>query len=460
MAQVSPVQFARQTYQTRSGSASIERLVNMYLEQNPQGAKGPVTLYGTPGLVSFATPGSGPIRGMQFMNPLLYVVSGSELYTVSTSGTTNLVGEIGDTGQVFMTENGSHVAILTRGRAYAVNATSIIELPESGLNGAAYQDGYGIFTQQGTQQFWITGLDDMTTIGGTDFSSADTLSDTMVGCISDHRELWLFKERSIEVWYNSGAAAFPFTRASSGIIERGCLSGGSIAKDDNSVFWLGDDGAVYQAAGYTPRRISTPAIELLIGNTMDASTTSSWTYRQEGHVFYVLAFSDLTLVYDITTGLWHERRSDGLDRWRVNSYAFAFDKHLVGDYETGEIYELDLDTFTEDGETIHREATAPTLHANGTRAYMYEFYVDMDNGVGLNDGQGSDPTLLLDWSEDGGETYENVVEASAGKIGKYHHRATWTRLGGFRQRSVRLRITDPVKIAIVGAYARVEGGSA
>ena len=50
-----PIQFAAQSYQAKSGVVSEQRLRNLYLEANPSGSKGPVALYGTPGLRLWAT---------------------------------------------------------------------------------------------------------------------------------------------------------------------------------------------------------------------------------------------------------------------------------------------------------------------------------------------------------------------------------------------------------------------
>ena len=114
-----PIQFAAQSYQGRSVATASERLINLYLEQNPSGAKGPVTLHGTPGLKLFTTVGDGPIRGVINMAGFLWVVSGQELYRVDSLKVSTLIGPVDRAGPVSMTENGTHVAICTSKEAYA-----------------------------------------------------------------------------------------------------------------------------------------------------------------------------------------------------------------------------------------------------------------------------------------------------------------------------------------------------
>lgn len=452
------VQFAQQTYQPRSGVVSCELAQNCFLEVNPKNAKTPATLLGTPGLKLFGTYGSGPIRGLHLMGAQLYVVSGDQLFRVSQNGSAQEIdGSISGSGPVSMIDNGIHVAITTGGIGYAANQGGIQELDEPDLIGASYQDGYGIFVKRGSEQFYVTDLpegDGFATISALAFSSADAFPDELVGLISDHRELWLFGRDSTEVWQNAGLPTFPFVRSGGGFIERGCASGLTVAKARNRVFWLGDDLRVYSALGYQPEPISTPAVDSMIARQSSPQTARAFIYSQEGHHHYVLRFPGATIVYDLTTGLWHTRESYGADNWRVDGHVWAWRRNLVGDSENGNVYELDPETYDENGAVLQRKAVSGPVHNNGNRVIMDEFYVDMDMGLGLVTGQGSDPQVMLDWSDDGGRTWANRLSRSAGEIGQYGRRARWHSLGAFRQRSMRVTMTDPVPFRLHGAYWR------
>lgn len=458
MPQRIPIPFGRGLYEARSPDVSLESCLNLYLEQNPQGAKGPVTLYSTPGLTLWNTYGGGEIRGLHEFLGRMVVVSGDALYLVSSNGLAEqLVGNIEGSGPVTIIDNGIHLGIVTGDKAYAANSSDgIVELPEFKLNGATYQDGLGVFTQAKTQFFWLTDVDDMTTIGGLSFSSADTFSDNVVACISDHRDLHILKERSIELFANTGAA-FAFSRTSPGIVERGCGAGKSVAKSNSVVYFLGDDWRFYGMQGLNYQPISTPGIDKIIAGLNDPGGCRAFVYQQSGHTFYVANFSDKTLVYDITTGAWHERKSDGVNRWRVNSHLFIWGDHYAGDFETGKIYKLDLDTYTDNGDTIEREIVSPPLvGGDGNRLSLSNLFIEMQTGVGITSGQGSDPQLMLSYTDDDGHSWSNELWRTAGAIGKRKTIAQWNRLGSFRERTFRLRITDPVPVAITSAYAQVE----
>ena len=457
MAEWQPIPLGMESYQPRSGTQSIERLVNLYVEPTKQpGGKTALALYGTPGLKAWTTVGDGPIRGIHYARGFFWVVSGTELYAVNASTkAATLIGDVDGAGPVRMVHDATYVVICANIFAYAATLTSLVTLPEQNLIGVAYQDGYALYVQRNTQFLWRSGLDDLSTIPGTGFTSADAKSDNVVAAVSKQRQIWVLKEETIEVFDNTGAT-FPFERTPGGFIERGCKSAGSVALGDTLLAWLGDDGRVYTAQGYNAVPLSTPGVESLIAGAYSPESAEAFVYSQAGHTFYVLTFADLTLCYDFTTGKWHERKSYGLDRWRVQGYARRGDLHLVGNYNGNDLWELSLTTYDEDGEILEWQVIDPPLSVGPTSIVVHEMHLDCEMGVGLTSGQGSDPVTLLSWTEDDGRTWSADIELSLGLIGEYRQRSTVTRLGRSYNRSHRWRGSDPVKRAILGRSARIE----
>jgi len=284
--------------------------------------------------------------------------------------------------------------------------------------------------------------------------------------IVDHLEIWLFGSNSVEVWYDAGATPFPMARIQGAFLEVGCAAAYSVAKLDNSVFWLGADargrGIVYRANGYTPTRISTNAVEYAIQNYSNISDAIGYTYQQDGHPFYVLIFpsAQATWVFDVSTNLWHERA--GFDngqftRHRSNCQMAFNNKIVVGDYDNGNIYAFDLTNYADNGaiqKWLRSWRALPTGQNNLKRTAHHSLQLDAETGVGINNGQGSDPQVMLRWSDDGGHTWSNEHWKSMGAIGGYGYRTIWRRLGmtdKIRDRVYEVSGTDPVKIAIMGA---------
>jgi hypothetical protein len=326
-----------------------------------------------------------------------------------------------------------------------------------------FQDQYFVFIRDGTGQWFLSNLNDGTLYTATDIATAEGDPDNLVSLISQRRELWLFGAETIEIWYNSGSGSPPFSRYEGGFIERGCAAAFSVAEDDNSIFWLGEDRIFYRADGYQPVRISQHGIEEALRKYTVIDDACALIYTMAGHKFYVCTFpaEDHTWVYDIATKLWHERQSFGMGRWRVSTHIEAYGKHLVGDFQDGKIGELDLDTYQEYGVTMQGRATGSVIHADRTRVSHRKFELDIESGIGLTTGQGSDPQIWLEWSDDGGRTWSaRKPFRSMGKLGEYRKRLRWTRMGSARERIFSVVVSDPVKRSILAAHLNPRQGRA
>ena len=260
------------TYVARSVNAADARMVNLFPEIIPEGAKEPAFLNRAPGLRLLQTVGTGPIRGMWEFGGNGYVVSRDKLYKVSGSNyAVTLLGTVsGTSGAVSMSDNGTQLFVACNGPGYIYNAKTNVFQPITdgdypGAVTVGYLDGYFVFNEPNSQKIWITELLDGTSVDPLDFASAEGSPDGVVGTIISHRELWVFGTNSVEVWYNAGNADFPLQRIQGAFNEIGCAAPYSIAKMDNGIFWLGQDargqGIVYRANGYTGQRISTHAVE-------------------------------------------------------------------------------------------------------------------------------------------------------------------------------------------------------
>lgn len=459
------------SYVARSVNAADARMVNLFPEIVPEAGKEPAFLNRAPGLKLEVAVGTGPIRGLWVLNGNMYAVSADKLYKITPAYVVTLIGTVSGTGPVSMADNGTQLFVACNGPSYIYNSlTNVFQrITDSDFPGAVtvgYLDGYFVFNEPNSQKIWVTALFEGAQVDPLDFASAEGSPDGVVGIIVDHGQLWVYGTNSIEVWYNSGNADFPFSRVQGAFNELGCAAAYSIAKMDNGLFWLGKDargqGMVYRANGYSGQRISTHAIEWHIQQYGDLSDAIGYTYQQDGHSFYVLIFptADTTWVYDVATQAWHERAgfvNGEFTRHRSNCQAFFGTKVMVGDYQNANIYSFDLDDYSDNGSIqkwLRSWRALPTGQNNLKRTAHHSLQLDCESGVGLNLGQGSDPQVMLRWSDDGGHTWSNEHWVSIGKIGEYYRRAIWRRLGmtlKLRDRVYEVSGTDPVKIAIMSA---------
>lgn len=472
--------FIGPAYRARSVNFDAQRTINLYPEMSGTGtSKSIAMLVGCPGRRLYDTLAGGPIRGMlRFSTHQAIVVAGANVYKLTDAGVSTLIGTINaDVTPVAMASNGTVIMLVTGGAGspgYFIDpnlntVTTITDADYTGADTVSFIDGYFIWNQSGTQFYQISGLYS-TTIEALDVAAAEGSPDLLVGLIVDHREVWLFGESSTEVHVNTGNPDFPFERIQGAFIEEGCAAPGSIAKLDNTVYWLAQNadgqGTVQAAAGYSPQRVSDHGVEYAIAQYSRIDDAFAYTYQQEGHSFYVLVFptANATWVFDTSTRMWHERAwrdpADGsLNRVRDNCHMAFAGKTLVGDHATGNIYELDLDCYDDNGDPLPAIRQAPHVSQGRVRQFFRRLWVDMETGVGLASGQGSDPQAMLQWSDDGGHTWSNELWASMGAIGDYKRRVEWRRLGQARDRIFRVTITDPVKRVLIDGDLDVVAGA-
>jgi hypothetical protein len=445
---------ALQYSEGRSRPWSGAKIVNCFSEKADGDKQQDFALMLIPGLDLFAYIASGlKVRGLHFMGSTLYAVVGSTLYTVSQAGMATAIGTVVGSNRVQIVDNGTQLAICAAPMGYVLSGGILatpVNLPS--VSSVAYIDGYFVWSIDGTDQAIFSGINDGTSYDPLDTFAAEGSPDGLLGILNSHRELLMLGSDTIEIFYDSGDADNPFQRQGNAFIERGVFTRDSAVKIDNAVNFLGDDRIVYRLDGYTPIRISTHAIEYHLRNITDAW---GFAYTQEGHKFYVLNTDQGCWSYDLATGAWHERLSSGRANYRAGCAETAWGRTVFGDNETGNLYTPSLDNYTENGDPISCQIELPSIGDGSVRRTMYMFQLYCETGVGLNTGQGSDPQVMLTYSDNGGRAFSNEMWRSLGAIGEYRTRAIWRGLGQFRQRQMRLVMTDPVRRFIIAYFADV-----
>lgn len=458
------------SYQERSLPFDAQRSINLYTVFDRQG-KEPAALYSVPGLADFTTCGLGPGRGcFASQNGRAFVVSGDTFYEVFADGTSTSQGTLEQTnGNVTMAENPDELAVCD-GKSlfiFTYDTDNFAKVTDADLPEAAtvtFMDGYFIVVEVGTGRFYISDFNDGTSWQALEFATAETDPDKLKIAINAIGQLWLMGERSIEIWANTGNSDFPFERVSGTKINAGVLSPFTALELDNAVFWLGRDvlgeGMVYRASGFSPKRVSTAPIEQIIQRATDLDECRAFALQIDGHIFYVLTGGGLptSLAYDVTTQLWHEwaqLAENGAYQQHLGiDHMFAFGKHLLPDRRNGKVYEMSPEYYDNAGEVLCRDRIFTHVNNEDIRQSFKQLSLGFEAGVGLQSGNGQDPKVSLRVSKDGARTWSQWFTTGIGKIGKYRRKAAFRRLGSAEQFTFNIRVTDPVKVAITGAYLR------
>jgi len=108
---------------------------------------------------------------------------------------------------------------------------------------------------------------------------------------------------------------------------------------------------------------------------------------------------------------------------------------------------------------IRRLRRAPHVANENVRIFYRKFELDLERGVGLASGQGSDPEVMIRLSRDGGHTWGEPQVMSAGAMGAYTQRVIARRLGQARDTVFEVTVSDPVAWSLVNAWLDLEAGT-
>lgn len=471
--------FVSGSYVAQSPSLNAMRTMNLIpVPDESQTGNNIGMLLATPGLTVYTTGMAGRVRAQLFSNGRHFVVAGTGLYEISTlTGVATLLGTVvddslpatistnGDAGlQLFIVAGLYGYTYNTSTGVFALIAD--VDFPNGSAVMGWFSDGYFFVLRKDTAIFQISDLEDGATWDGLDVGQKSITADRLLAGGVVGRTIWLMGT-TIEPWYDSGDT-FPFTPVPGAVMRPGIHAPWSFAKLGDVPFFLGggEDGGrvVYRGSSSTSiQRISNHAVEQAWASYSKADDAEAFAYEDRGQQFYVLTFpsANATWVYDHTTQLWHERGWWSLGRGQYDAHlarthAYVNGKHIVGSRLDGTLYELTFNA-QDDAGTPRRWLRRFTLPAKGdARAVVHQTLTLLaQTGVGLVSGQGSDPQVMLRFSDDAGHTWSNELWASLGALGEYGPGVEWRRLGRARLgRIYELSGSDPVMTGLVNVLLR------
>ena len=471
------------SYKHDSLPFDAQETINLFTERGGKGSKSPAIFRRFPGKkVAFTiSGGNGKVRGQYVTSgDRWFVVRDNVLYEFDTAYTETTRGTINTlVGNVTMTDNGTQMAIADGQNIYsytlATNALAVVTDADAPQNTPVlnFIDGYvfGFDPTGSLGSFKHSELNDVTTWATLDVYTAEGSPDRLVAMGACNRKQWLFGSQSFEVWFNRGGdnvTSATWQRLSGTFKNIGCSAPFSVSTIRGQIFWLGSskdgENIVWMSGeGYMPVQISSKAMETAIAGYSKVSDATSYTMEYLGHFFYVLTFpsGNKTYVFDITENEWvnwaYRNPNTGQQEIdRAVNHVFFNRKNFVGDYENGKIYELDKDTFTDNGNPIVWERYFS--HFDNMQKMLTWYSLQLDILVGSSSDYSLNPKIQIRWSDDGGYTYSNWYNMNIGKTGKYGTRVIKRLMGQSRDRVYHIRSSEPIPISIQdNTIAEVEG---
>jgi hypothetical protein len=442
-------------------------LINLEAEAAPVDARTDVRIKGSAGLAEFCAIDNFPVVAGLVVNDACYIATKVGIYRIFPDGGAFKLGTISigrdgmasTNGLAFVVVDGlrtwSYTFRADEQSKYDTNAPFVdyaVELTTAPnyypSNTVAFINSRFVFDRAGTGQFFNTDALSLT-VGAANFNTAESSPDDVTAVFVNHQILAVFGRATTEFDYDTGTGDAPYERVPGGTTEYGIGGPYCVAKVDNTTFVLTNTGQVVAYQAYVPQQVSTPAItdEIKLHN-ISASTCIA--YKDGTHLYFQVNLEPngtdvpgISLVYDLSTNLWHARQDSDYGRHRASCYMYAFGKHLVGDFASGSVYELSTDVYDNTGAPLIAQIiTGPIVTA--TRLAKHSCF-ELEVDVGFGNEYAVNPQIGLEISDDDGKTFGNQRLRPLGAIGNFNQRVRWWKLGAGRNRRYRITLSDPVK---------------
>lgn len=474
------------------------------MDIRPDADKANVVIYGTPGLAQLVSKTTG--NGLPAFSFYRGLLAGVEVfYTLSshpqTANTLFLACKIETDGSfttqslnlpfasssslMSMSQNGTQIIAVDGISGQIITTYDDITTPianvviaaagfPNGCKTVTFLSGFFIAERPNSNQFFISGSYDGTAWSALDFATAEQDPDIIKAVDSDHGMLITFGAKHIEWWGISGALDFPFAPIQSATQEYGLAAVFSRAHVSNTIAFLASNPQgqvqVRWFQGYSAVVISTTDIDSIINNFNTFDDAEALSYVTNGHEMYQLTFptENRSFLFDCTTQIWSEVQSSSITSVSFPgggtalssfpltgrhlgrlSMAYHGESYMAGSDAFPFLYLVDDNKYTDDGRAIKRLVQTRHLIEEGNVFGIDEIFLDMETGVGLQTGQGSNPQVMMQISRDGGRTFGPERWVPIGMVGQYRGpRAIWRRNGSGRDLSFRFAMTDPVKFVV------------
>lgn len=466
MFQTVEIDVVGQSYTSRSLPLSGQVTRNLYPEPLAEGLSSSALL-SWPGAKAFSIGGSFN-RGIYEKEWLGYVftVEGTGLYKTNSSGVKTKIGAIAGSGRCVFAGAAFYLYIVTGGKVYKTDGETVSEVTDSDLetpNSAAFLNSQLIY--DGNQgRFCVSDAGDGSSIDGLNYATAESSADDLTRVYEFRENLILFGTDSLEHWYNSGVGSPPFDRFQGSSRSIGIAGVHAVTHTDKAVYFLGHDRTIYRLEGYEPNQVSSIAINNAVENYQTVSDCFAYSLKLQGQSIVVFTFpsANKTWAFSETFNQWFEL-SSGVNGGRhiANGHCYAFGKHLITDYRSGNIYEWDLEKYDSYGETIIKERVISPISSikigkPGLRFECSRFELILESGVGLANGQGVNPVFMLSHSTDGGKTWSVESFLSPGDLGQYRKKVEYYFFASCYELLVKIRVSDPVAVSIYAGAADIQ----
>jgi hypothetical protein len=296
-------------------------------------------------------------------------------------------------------------------------------------------DGYMLLPLANTLDVYNSDVDNIYGWGSSNFVSAEMWPDNVLGLARQNNQILAFGHYSSEFFYDAAnATGSPMARNEGTALQIGCAAPYAVYENERFLIFIGQSEsggrAVWQLEGFSPKKVSTEAIERILDEEGTSITTANgYGVRTKGHLLFVINLTSCTLVYDVEEKVWHEWSSNNAGSHVAFTYNYISDpmngKSTLLHNSDGYLYILDPDVFQDNATSILADAyTSKYDGSTMNRKFMHNLNVVGD----------LDSTFTIRWSDDDYATWNTFLNLSP-------TRPFVSRCGSFRRRAFNIRHT-------------------
>lgn len=453
-----------QSYEGRSHAVSVQKTMNLIPSRELTGAA-ESSLQSCWGLKSWYS-GSGTDRGITVFNGELYKVSDTTLYKIDINATATSLGTIAGSSRCIFDNDGTNLLIATGGNGYQLTGSTLTQITDPDFqngNSVAYFKTHAVFDGNGGR-FQMSSIGDPDSFSSSDIATAESRPDDSKRVGVFRETLYVYGDKTIEPFYYTGNGNPPIARINNAVMNVGLGAIHSVQASNDYSYFLGNDRRVYRFSSTQPENITSKGVSYQIDLMATTSDAIGDILRIEGHTFYILKFpsTNKTFAFNEEDLSWFELSSTASETlYPAQSFVECYGKRLCAN--NGNVLEVDLDTYTNNGEVIINErifgpVSSKDLGISGDYALMSRLWLDVETGVGLATGQGVNPQLMVSVSTDGGASYTNERDVLLGRTGEGSVQVKYDLLKSFKQLYIKVRCSDPVFLSLFGAAIEVKAG--
>ena len=265
--------------------------------------------------------------------------------------------------------------------------TAVGTVGSTGGTGTAYPSDLG-------RQVNYSAVNDGTSWNYLDFKQKEGAADYIRGILADAEILYVRGRETLEAWQNDPNTGLP-VRIPGAMQRFGGVSAWGASAINSRVYFVGGDAegscAAYLIDSSIPTRISTHAEEEAWKAAGLGIDCVSYTYMEDGHIFWVINFGTESWAWDETNKLWGKRMCwSGTDfsPYQTQFHTFIQEwgnagKHLTagGSLADGIVYESSNLFYDDNGGDIAWRRAIPYRYNGGNQIFHGRMTLECETGT-------------------------------------------------------------------------------